>query len=250
MASFGQFCPVSRALEVIGERWTLLIVRDLLHGVTRFNELARGLPHVSRGLLSKRLKALCDDGIVERVETADGVCYRATQAGEELRPLVYQLVSWGTRWTFDAPREDELDPVLLMWWMRRRVATDRLPEARQVVQFDFAEVPGRSYWLVMERSDVSVCFDPPPFEVDVWVETSLATMFEVWSGKADFAAAIAAGRLAVRGLPWQERAFPGWFLRSPGAPLVERELAVLRGRGPVSRGAPRPASASAPRAGS
>lgn len=228
MGEFGQFCPVSRALEVVGERWTLLIMRDLLHGVSHFNELSRGLPHVSRGLLSKRLKSLCDQGIVVRGESELEVTYSVTQAGEELRPLIYQLLRWGTRWRFDQPREDELDPVLLMWWMRRRVVKDRLPESRQVLQFDFQEEPERSFWLLLERTDVSVCLYPPPFDVDIWVDGSLVALFEVWMGRQEFADAIDGGRLRVRGLPWQERAFTTWFSRSPGVPLVQEELAKLR----------------------
>lgn len=228
MSGFGQFCPVSRALEVVGERWTLLIMRDLLHGVSHFNDLARGLPHLSRGLLSKRLKTLCDEGIIVREEAEGGVSYTVTQAGEELRPLIHQLLRWGTRWRFDQPREDELDPVLLMWWMRRRVVNDCLPESRQVVQFDFVEEPSRSFWLLLERADVSVCLDPPPFDTDIWVDGSMVALFEVWLGKQEFAGAIEQGRLHVRALPWQERAFPSWFSRSPGVPLVQEELARLR----------------------
>ena len=228
MSGFGQFCPVSRALEVLGERWTLLIMRDLLHGVMHFNDLARGLPHLSRGLLSKRLKTLCDEGIIVREEVDGGVQYSVTQAGEELRPLIYQLLRWGTRWRFEEPQEDELDPVLLMWWMRRRVVSERLPKGRQVVQFDFTEEPERSFWLLLERSDVSVCLDPPPYDIDIWVDGSLAALFEVWMGKEEFDGTIDDGRIRIRALPWQEREFSSWFSRSPGVPLVKEELARLR----------------------
>lgn len=218
---YGQFCPVSRALDILGDRWTLVLVRDLLHDVHHFNELARGLPRMSRGLLAKRLRHLEEHGIVRRTGSGTRVTYEPTEAGEELRPLIHDLVRWGARWALGPPSAEELDPVVLMWWMRRRVVRERLPAVRQVAQFDFDEVPDRSFWLVMERSDVSVCFAPPPFDVDMVVEGSLSALFEVWTGTLGFEKAMADGRLRVRALPWQERAFPTWFARSPGAALVE-----------------------------
>ncbi|MFO7546518.1 MAG: helix-turn-helix domain-containing protein [Trueperaceae bacterium] len=224
---YGQFCPVSRALDVLGDRWTLLIVRDLLHDVHHFNELARGLPRLSRGLLAKRLRHLEGHGIVRRSGSGTRVSYQATEAGQELRPLIHELVRWGARWVLGPPTAEELDPVLLMWWMRRRVTRDRLPDARQVAQFDFEEAIDRSFWLVMERSDVSVCFDPPPFDVDLFVEGSLVALFEVWTGSVGFEDVMADGRLRVRALPWQERDFPTWFARSPGAALVAEARADL-----------------------
>lgn len=217
-SGYGQFCPVSRALDLLGERWTLLIVRDLLHDVHHFNEFARGLPRISRGLLAKRLRQLERSGIVRRSGTGTRVTYEATEAAMELRPLLEEFARWGARWALGPPRAEELDPDLLMWWMRLRVLRDRLPEARQVAQFEFDEVPDRTFWLVMERADVSVCLDPPPFDVDLFVDGSMVALFEVWAGAAPFEHVLAAGRLRVRALPWQERAFPTWFARSPGAP--------------------------------
>ena len=121
MSRYGQYCPITRSLEVLGDRWTLLVVRDLLVGATRFNELARGLPGMSRGLLSKRLDQLERDGLVVR---ADGG-YHPTVACEELRPLIFGLAEWGARWAFGEPRPDELDPVVLMWWIRGGIDPER-----------------------------------------------------------------------------------------------------------------------------
>ena len=122
VSRYGQYCPITRSLEVLGDRWTLLVVRDLLVGATRFNELARGLPGMSRGLLSKRLDQLERDGLVVR---ADGG-YHPTVACEELRPLIFGLAEWGARWAFGEPRPDELDPVVLMWWIRGGIDPERL----------------------------------------------------------------------------------------------------------------------------
>ncbi len=234
MSKYGQFCPVARALEVIGDRWTLLIVRDLLHEVSHFNDLARGLPKLSRGLLSKRLKKLQHHGIVE-VDCSPSGGYRLTRAGEELRPLVTELLRWGTRWTLDEPTDVELDPVLLMWWMQRRVRVEMLPPARQVVQFDFDEEPTRSFWLVLDPADVSVCFTPPPFDVDIWVEGSMSALYEVWLGVLPMDAAVDDGRIRFRALPWQERDFAGWFALSPGASVVAEEMAATRARLALAR---------------
>lgn len=220
-AGYGQFCPVSRALDLLGDRWTLLIVRDLLHDVHHFNEFARGLPRISRGLLAKRLRQLEGCGIVWRTGSGTRVSYEATAAAMELRPVLDELARWGARWALGPPTAEELDPSLLMWWMRLRVLRDRLPEERQVAQFDFEEVRDRTFWLVMARTDVSVCFDPPPFEVDLFVEGSMVALFEVWAGAAAFEQVLSVGRLRVRAMPWQERAFPTWFARSPGAPPFE-----------------------------
>ena len=223
MTKYGQFCPVTRALELLGERWTLLIVRDLLHDVRHFNELARGLPKLSRGLLAKRLRGLEEAGLVSRRLKGNQTEYRLTEAGEATRPVVESLMVWGAQWALEQPMPDELDPVLLMWWMRRRVLTEALPAGRVVVQFDFYG-DAKSYWLVLERRDVSVCFTPPDFEVDVWVAADLSAFYRVWLGKTSFAEAADAGLVNVSALPALERAFPGWFAWSPAAEAVRAAM--------------------------
>lgn len=222
MSSYGQYCPVARSVEVLGERWTLLVMRDLLTGVRRFNDLARGLPRMSRSLLSKRLAHLQDAGLVRRVERpGDGAReYRPTEAGEALWPVVESLMTWGARWAFDQPTEEELDPVLLMWWIRRGTVPERLPRARATIQFTFADDARGHYWLLVARDDVSVCLTPPPFDVDVFVETDLATLYRVWLGRLDYHEARARGALDVYGAPTLERAFPTWFDWSPSSGAV------------------------------
>ena len=225
MDGYGQYCPVARALDVLGSRWTLLIVRDLLcYDIRRFNELARGLPRMSRGLLSERLRQLQDAGVVERSDAGNGTEYRLTQAGRELFPVVESLLRWGSKWTFEEPTAKELDPVLLMWWMRRRARTERLPEQRVVAQFDFRAVKG-SFWLVLERTDVSVCLKRPRFDVDVWVDANLSDFYQVWLGRLEFAEAVRQGSISLRSTPEFERDFPGWFRWSPAVDLLRAPVA-------------------------
>lgn len=222
MTSYGQYCPLARAMDLLGDRWTLLVVRDLLTGTHRFNELARGLPRMSRSLLSKRLTSLVEAGIVERTPTGEGgaVDYRPTEAGRALWPALESLLTWGARWAFDQPRDEELDPVLLMWWIRRGTVRERCPKGRVTVEFEFADDAKGLYWLVVEPDDVSVCFDPPPFDVDLWLRTDLASMYRVWLGRVEFLEAIDRGDLELHGPPALERSFPGWFDLSAASPAV------------------------------
>ena len=226
MTKYGQYCPVTRALELLGERWTLLIVRDLLFDTHHFNELARGLPKLSRGLLAKRLRGLEAAGLVERTVTPQGSAYRLTDAGEATRPIVEALVVWGADWALEQPMPDELDPILLMWWLQRRVNRETLPGERTVVKFDFYG-DAKSYWLILEQRDVSVCFTPPDFDVNVWVGADLSAFYQVWLGKMSFTEAAATGLIEVKSLPALERAFPNWFAWSPAAEAV-RAAALSR----------------------
>jgi DNA-binding HxlR family transcriptional regulator len=223
MSRYGQYCPVTRALEVLGDRWTLLVLRDLLVGATRFNELARGLPGMSRGLLSKRLGQLERDGLVER----DGTGYRPTPAGEELRPLIFGLAEWGARWAFGEPRPDELDPTVLMWWIRGGIDAAAFGDRRRIVlQFRFAEGRRRVYWLVVAPADVSLCFTDPGFDVDVAVDVGLDVLYQVWEGRIEYGRAVRDRLLVVTGEKSLVRALPRALQFSPVAPYVRRAAAV------------------------
>lgn len=206
---------------MLGERWTLLIIRDLLSGEQHFNELARGLPRLSRTLLAKRLRYLEGAGLVRRREGVDGTktLYGLTEAGEAVRPVVESLLVWGATWAFEEPDPEDLDPLLLMWWMRRRVRSETLPPERTVGQFDFRGRKER-YWLVLKRSDTSVCLTRPRFDIDLWVEADLSAFFQVWLGRLAFADASRDGLIEVRATPSLERAFPEWFAWSPAAEVV------------------------------
>ena len=211
---YGQFCPVAVASEIFAERWTPVILRELVLGSRRFNDIQRGVPRISRALLVKRLRELAAHGVI----SSAGGEYRLTEAGQELGEVVVHLGTWGARWT--APvRRDRLDAKLLMWDMRRRIALERLPEKRVVVRFDFRGVPAghkapKTYGLVMERREVDVCVLEPGFEVDVYVDADLATLSRVWLGEIPIRQAIRDGGVNLNGERQSVREFPSWLLLS------------------------------------
>jgi DNA-binding HxlR family transcriptional regulator len=230
MQSYGQYCPVAKAAEVLGDRWTLLIVRDLICLQARhFNDLVRGLPGISRSLLAERLQRLERMGIIERHAAGKGRAteYRLTVAGQELQQVIDALLEWGAQWAFDVPEQAELDPVLLLWWMRRGTHLDRLPPQRVVVQFDFHGARTGSYWLLLEPTDVSVCLQHPCFDIDLLVTADLAAFYQVWLGRISFAESLRQKWVQVDGTPALIRAFPTWFAWSPAAEAVRTAVARM-----------------------
>lgn len=224
MYKYGQYCPIAKAVEILGDRWTLLIVRDLLTGTCHFNELERGLPGISRGLLAERLRRLERMELVEKVDLANGrqrTAYYLTEAGQELQTVVNSLLVWGARWAFEEPEEDDLDPVLLMWWMRSRVCVDQLPEHRVVIRFDFQGAKYETFWLLLSKEDVSVCLTDPGFDLDVLVTADLSAFFQIWLGRLTFAEALQANLVEVDGVPALADALPNWFAYSLAAPAVQ-----------------------------
>jgi DNA-binding HxlR family transcriptional regulator len=221
MSRYGQYCPITRSLEVLGDRWTLLVVRDLLVGSARFNELARGLPGMSRGLLSKRLGQLERAGLVVR---ADGE-YRPTPACEELRPLIFGLAEWGARWAFGEPRRDELDPTVLMWWIRGGIDPAPFGDGRVVLHIEVPDARRRRFWFVVQPHDVSLCFTDPGYEVDVRIESPLGVLYQVWEGVIELPAAARDGLLSLEGRRDVLVLLPEALRLSPVAPYVRRARA-------------------------
>lgn len=211
---YGQFCPVAVASEIFAERWTPVILRELVLGSRRFNDIQRGVPRISRALLVKRLRELAAHGVI----SSEGGEYRLTEAGQELGEVVVHLGTWGARWT--APvRRDRLDAKLLIWDMRRRIAIDRLPGKRVVVRFDFRGVPPghkapKTYWLLLERPEVDLCIIEPGFEVDVYVDADLAAFSRVWLGEVPIRQAIRDGDIKLNGERQAAKDFPSWLLLS------------------------------------
>jgi len=223
MQKYGQYCPIAKAVEILGDRWTLLIVRDILTGTHHFNDLERGLPGISRGLLASRLRRLQRMELVEKVKLDNGrqrTAYYLTEAGQELQAVINSLLVWGARWAFEEPEEDDLDPVLLMWWMRGRVCIDQLPMHRVVVRFDFTGAKSESFWLLLCREDVSICMTNPGFELDVLVTADLSTFFQIWLGRLSYHDALRQGLVEIDAIPALADAFPTWFAYSLAAPAV------------------------------
>ena len=207
---YGQYCPISRAVEVLGERWTVLIIRDLLLGNVRFNELSRASPGLSRSLLSKRLRQLERAGIVDHVDDR----YELTEAGMELEPLVFGIGQWGAKWQFGEPRPAELDPQILMWWIHQRLDFSMLPERRWVLAFRFSDARDR-FWIVRDAAGTSICMSEPDFETDATVSTDLTTMYRVWSCRESMSGALRSGRLQFDGDRRLVRNLPKVFELSP-----------------------------------
>lgn len=162
-------------------------------------------------------------GVVDKIQRGNGrrrTEYQLTPAGEELKTVVGSLLMWGANWAFNEPEPDDLDPILLLWWMRDRVCVDQLPEERVVVQFDFTGAVNETYWLVLTRDDVSVCLTYPGFELNVLVTADIATYFKVWLGKTRFSDALEKGLIKVDAIPALADAFPNWFANSVAADAV------------------------------
>ncbi len=231
--SYGQFCPVAQAAEVLTERWTLLVVRELLMGSTRFNELQRGVPRMSSSLLSKRLRELERAGLITRepLEGERGNAYRLTPAGEALGPLVVALGTWSRDYLKREISAEEADPALLMWDMRRSIQLDRLPQDRVVTFFRYrdAEEGKRAWWLVAEGDGADICFSDPGFSIDLNVDAEARAMAEVWVGQLELGAAMRSRRVKVSGPEHLVRSMPEWLGLSsfaypdPAAVLAERK---------------------------
>jgi len=219
MRTYAQYCPVAKASEILGDRWTLLIVRELLGGASGFNELQRGLPGISRSVLTDRMRSLERAEVIERRTGPKGrtLEYRLTPGGRDLEPVVQAIGEWGATWSFTEPRPEELDPDLLIVWMARHVDRQQLPPDRTVVKFDFRE-PKRRYWMVLERSEVSVCLQHPGFDVDLEVSVDTATLYGIYLGRAEVGGAIRAGQLTLNGPRALQRGFGRWFTWSAFAP--------------------------------
>lgn len=231
MSTYGQFCPVAKAMELLDERWTMLVVRELTLGSRHFNEIRRGVPRMSPTLLSKRLATLVRAGVVERWDDAGRVTYRLTEAGQELGPVVDALGAWGVRWIGELGEED-LDPHLLLWDMHRNLDVEAMPPGRTVLRFRFTDQPPstRNWWLVATREEVDVCSDDPGFDVRVAFESSLGTMVRLWRGDRTWREVLRSGDLLLEGDDQSRRAVTGWLRLSPLAKVPRPAVAV--GPGP------------------
>ena len=184
MKGYGQFCPIAKASEVLGERWTHLVVRELGAGSETFNDIRKGLPLMSPSLLSARLKSLEGSGIVERKEHEGNVRYTLTKAGDELTSIIWQLGTWGHRWVRSDLSQDDLDPSVLVWDIHRNLNTGFFKGNRNVIKIEFTDYTSkfRYWWLVIKDGDVDVCMKDPGYEVDLTISSDLRTLTAAWMG--------------------------------------------------------------------
>ena len=207
---------------MLGDRWTLLIVREMLHGVCRFNELERCLPGISRSVLSQRLRHLQQVGLVVRNDEGGqhSAEYHLSPAGQDLRPVLQSLGDWAATWAFGDPDPAELDPDLVVRWISRHLARDRLPRRRVVVAFEVLLRSPRRYWLVIDIDDVSICRHDPGFPTDVTIRSDAETLYRVYLGDLTVEQARNAGRLQLTADALVLRQAPTWFAWSTFAPAV------------------------------
>ncbi|WP_030174722.1 winged helix-turn-helix transcriptional regulator [Spirillospora albida] len=229
MKRYHQYCPVARAAEILAERWTLLVVRELLDGEARFNAIQRGVPRMSPSLLATRLRELQRTGIVERRLVDGEPRYRLTEAGRELEPVLRQMGAWGVRWMQNL-RPDEFDPVLLMLDIRRNASPDRLPEKAATVQVLFRDAPSGSdrWWLVLSRAGgAEVCDVDPGHPVTVWLDTDVPTLTRVWTGDLPWPTALRDEAVRLHGDRPACRALPEWLV-GPFTPVPRAENPLPR----------------------
>ena len=214
MAGYGQFCPVAKATEIIGEKWTLLVLRELFLGTTRFNDFQRAMVRMSPTLLAKRLRQLEECGIVIRKKLSGqkGYEYRLTAAGKELSPLIEVLAVWGMRWARDQLTDDELDVEFLMREVQRRLNTEHLPDGETVICLIFDELTKhKTWWLLVDDDVVDLCTENPGKDVDLYINSSVRTIVEVWEGDLDMRKALRNGSIKAHGLRHLIRTMPDWF---------------------------------------
>jgi DNA-binding HxlR family transcriptional regulator len=234
MTGYGQFCSIARAHEVLGGRWTLLVVRELLMGSRRFNDLRRAIPRISRTMLSERLQALTLAGVVRRFDGATGPEYELTEAGREAGDLVAQLARWGQRWLPRRAIDEDLDVEPLLIDMQRRVRLDAVPKQPLIIRFDIDG--GQPRFLLLSPSEASLCTHNPGFPELVRIKAPLAALVSWWRGDAGFVEAQRMG-LSLKGTRTLTRSFPKWFDRylfagiAPMRPGNKSSAARSRNRG-------------------
>lgn len=216
MPGYGDYCGVSKAAEILCERWTVLVLRELLSGSTRFREIQRGVPTCPPATLSKRLKTLERHGIIERIESGRLVHHRLTDAGRELYPIVQGFGEWGQRWARSDYSDGELDADALLWDVRRFLDPNGLGIDRATVEFDVRSAAGRErFWFVVEPAGVDLCVVDPLRPVDLLVVSDLRTLVKAWMGDADLATAVDEGLVELHGPAALRSRLPGWFGRHP-----------------------------------
>lgn len=214
---YGQFCPIAKTSEMVGDKWTLLIIRELMMGGTRFNVLQRGLSAISPTILTKRLGQMCDDGLIlkKKIPGQKGFEYFLTEAGQELGPILETMGHWGMRWARGAIEDAELDVELLMLYLERSIRPDKLVGSETVIRFKFTDLSEYAdWWLLVKGGQVDACLQDPGKDVDIYFTTDLRTMICCWMGDVSYKAAMADKRLVVVGHSTLKRNIQSWLADS------------------------------------
>ena len=221
MREYFDFCPISKASEILAERWAPLVIRELIVGANRFTEIQRGIPSIPSASLSQRLKMLEDKGIVMRWLDAGGrPYYQLTPTGAALEPVIKAIGTWGQYWLNQDIREEDLDLRVLMWDIHRRINVDELPEGRTVVQVEFSGTRTGRFWLLLQRPTPEVCDVDPVMPVDLYVAADAMTMTRVWMGRLPIQAALESGSIDLIGESHLVTGFPSWLALNFFAPAA------------------------------
>lgn len=220
MTDYGQFCPIARSSELLAERWTPILVRNLLNGCTTFSEIRQGAPGISTALLAQRLDKLERSGIVERTVRPSGrrVTYRLTEMGAALRPVLDAMGQWGAAWLEIEPRH--LDPAYVLWATTKLVDTARIPDGTTVLRFSLLDRPKQDYWLLLRAPTPELCTRGSGYIEDLLVHTDTVCLVDLHLQRTSYASAVREGRLALEGPSVLTRQFRSWFRASPFAPFV------------------------------
>ena len=221
-----QYCPVAFAADILGDRWNLLIMREMIGGASRFNEIERCLPNVSRSLLIQRLRQLTRLGLIETMplEGGRGHHYSLTAAGKDLEPVLLSMGEWAVRWVVGEPRAEELDATFLIWWLHRRIEFAEVPAGRTVIRFDVVSEAREVFWLVVQPDEASVCTKDPGLGDDLYVVADGIEFQRVFAGRTTLDAALANGSIAITGPAKLVRSFGRWFLWSPFHDFTRAQL--------------------------
>lgn len=214
---YGQFCPIAKATEILGEKWTILIIRELIMGSTRFNELQRGLSLISPTLLSKRLDSLVANGLIlkKKIPGQKGYEYFATESCKELMPVIIGMGEWGMRWARSNLSEKDYDVELLMLYLKRSIVLEKLVGKETVVRFKFTDIKQYpDWWLVVRGDELDLCVNDPGKEVDVYFTSSVKTLADIWMGDNNYKKAQNNGELKIVGDPQLTRNITSWMANS------------------------------------
>ena len=215
MKSYDEYCPIAMGAEAIGDRWTPLILRELICGSERFSEINKGMPRISKTLLVQRLKQLERLGVIER---RPGPTYHLTPSGKDLENVVWGMGLWAMQWLFGDPAKEHLDGAHLLWRVRQRVVPENLPSGRTVIQFDFPNATrGKCLWLLLDPEGTSVCERDEGFVVDLRVKADIVEFMRVWAGRSTWRDAIESGAIELNGPKALTNRFTSWFALSPFA---------------------------------
>jgi DNA-binding HxlR family transcriptional regulator len=237
---YGQYCPLSVAAEILGERWNILVVMQIIENVRRYSDLQRAIPKISPSTLSARLRTLEEAELIVRKRSPSGdIEYLPTPAAKALEPILIDIAKWGQAWGRDMEIED-LDPEFLAWSMHTRMDVEQMPAGRIVVEFEFTGVPGRMckcFWILKDGERLDVCIKHPGYEVDLRVMADLRVFVEAWRGIRSMEAELRHRRITLIGAPALRRAFPRWMLLSIAAPIERQRPGAERTRSRRARAA-------------